>query len=115
MGMIAEVKKELTENIIPFWQNLRDEENGGYFGYLSHGLELNKKAEKGCILNNRIVWFFSNAYMLLKDPVLLKEAEHGYRFLRDRCLDKEYGGVYWSMTWDGQPADTTKHTYNQAF
>ncbi|MBR3515290.1 MAG: AGE family epimerase/isomerase [Lachnospiraceae bacterium] len=115
MGMIAEVKRELTEKIIPFWRGLRDDEFGGYYGYLSYGLELDKKAVKGCILNNRIVWFFSNAYTLLKDPVLLEEAKHGYEFLRDRCLDRENGGVYWSMTYDGQPEDTTKHTYNQAF
>ncbi|MBR2264140.1 MAG: AGE family epimerase/isomerase, partial [Firmicutes bacterium] len=25
------------------------------------------------------------------------------------------GGVYWSLTYDGNPKDTTKHTYNQAF
>ena len=25
------------------------------------------------------------------------------------------GGVYWSVTADGQPLDTTKHTYCQAF
>ncbi|MBO6298204.1 MAG: AGE family epimerase/isomerase [Lachnospiraceae bacterium] len=115
MGMLEEVKKELTENIIPFWRGLRDNENGGYYGYISYGLDLDKKAEKGCILNNRIVWFFSNAYMLLKDSALLDEAKHGYAFLRDHCLDRENGGVYWSMSYDGKPADTTKHTYNQAF
>ena len=29
--------------------------------------------------------------------------------------DREHGGVYWSVTFDGKPADTTKHTYCQAF
>lgn len=40
-------------------------------------LNLDKKAEKGCILNSRITWFFSNAYTLLKDESLLDEAKHG--------------------------------------
>lgn len=31
------------------------------------------------------------------------------------CYDAEYKGVYWSVTYDGTPLDTTKHTYNQAF
>lgn len=113
--MLAEIKKELTEHIIPFWKNLRDDEYGGYYGYLGYDLGLDKKAEKGCILNNRITWFFSNAYTLLKDPSLLDEAKHGYEFLRDHCIDRVNGGVYWSMTYDGRPADSTKHTYNQAF
>lgn len=113
--MIDEVKKELVNHIIPFWKNLRDDQFGGYYGYLSYDLKLNKEAVKGCILNNRITWFFSNAYLVLKDESLLDEAKHGYEFLRDRCIDKENGGVFWSMTYDGKPFDTTKHTYNQAF
>lgn len=29
--------------------------------------------------------------------------------------DSEYGGVYWSLSYDGRPEDDTKHTYSQAF
>ena len=49
------------------------------------------------------------------DPKLLDEAAHGYEFLKEYCIDREYGGIYWSMNYDGSPKDTTKHTYNQAF
>ena len=35
--------------------------------------------------------------------------------MRPHCLDRQNGGVYWSVTFDGQPLDITKHTYNQAF
>ena len=111
----TEVKKELTEGIIPFWKALRDDENGGYYGYMDHDLIVDLEAEKGCILNSRITWFFANAYTLLKDESLLDEARHAYEFLRDVCIDRENGGIFWSMTYDGKPLDTTKHTYNQAF
>lgn len=110
-----EVKEELLWHIIPFWKNLRDDEWGGYYGWLSYDLSLDKKSEKGCILNSRITWFFSNAYTLLKDESLLDEAKHGYAFLKQHCVDTENGGVYWSLNYDGTPLDTTKHTYNQAF
>lgn len=115
MNMKEEIKDQLVSSIIPFWKNLRDDEFGGYYGYMGYNLKLDKKAEKGCILNSRITWFFSNAYTLLKDESLLKEADHGYAFLKDHCIDKENGGIYWSMNYDGTPLDTTKHTYNQAF
>ena len=115
MNMKEEITKHLTDDIIPFWKNLRDDEFGGYYGYLDYDLKLDKKAEKGCILNSRITWFLSNAYTLLKDKSLLEEADHGYEFLKEHCIDKEYGGIYWSMKYDGTPLDTTKHTYNQAF
>ena len=110
-----EIREHLTGKIIPFWEELRDEEYGGYYGWKSYDLVLDKKAVKGCILNSRILWFFSNSYMLLGDEKLLDDARHAYLFLKEHCLDRENGGIYWSLTYDGKPEDTTKHTYNQAF
>ena len=111
----TEIKEHLVNDLIPFWQGLKDEENGGFYGYLSYDLKLDKKSVKGCILNSRILWFFSNAYMVLGDPSLLESAAYAYQFLKEHCVDDEFGGVFWSLTYDGKPEDTTKHTYNQAF
>lgn len=113
--MVEEIKAHLINDIIPFWKGLRDDEFGGYYGYLDYDLKLDKKAVKGCILNSRITWFFSNAYTLLKDESLLEEAKHGFAFLKEHCMDKDNGGIYWSMKYNCEPEDTTKHTYNQAF
>ena len=101
--------------ILPYWKALRDDTNGGYYGYMGQDLVLDKSAEKGCILNSRILWFFSEAAMALQDDSLRPYADHAYRFLTEHCLDRENGGVFWSMTHTGQPLDTTKHTYNQGF
>ena len=128
--MIDEVRAHLINNIIPFWKNLRDNEFGGYYGYMDYSLNLDKRADKGCILNSRILWFFSNAYTVLikerdrgnmKDypdfdyQSLLDEAHHAYEFLINHCLDKEHGGVYWSVKYNGEVSESLKHTYNQAF
>ena len=113
--LVKEIRQHLTETIIPFWSHLKDDEYGGYYGYVDYDLQVDKKAEKGCILNSRILWFFSNAYLLLKEEELLEQATHAYTFLKEKCLDKEKGGIYWSLQYDGTPKDTTKHTYNQAF
>ncbi len=113
--MVEEIREHLTDVIIPFWKNLRDDKYGGYFGYMDQNLKIDRFAEKGCILNSRITWFFANAYMILGDASLLDEAKHGYDFMVKYCLDAENGGMFWSVTYDGQPSDTTKHTYNQAF
>lgn len=113
--MIEEVKKHLTECILPFWKGLKDDENGGFYGWVGFDLNVDKDAYKGVILNSRILWFFSNSFMTLQNKDDLDYATHAFRFLRDYCIDKEYGGVYWSVSFDGQPLDTTKHTYNQAF
>ena len=113
--MVEEVRKHLTEGIIPFWKKMRDDQFGGYYGYMDYDLKVDRKAVKGCILNSRITWFFANAYLLIKDEDLLAQARHGYEFMKRCCLDTEQGGVYWSVAYDGTPEDTTKHTYNQAF
>ena len=115
-------RRMLEGNIVPFWLKLMDQENGGFYGYMDYDLQVDKKAEKGCILNSRILWFFSQASMFFAQEGKKKLAEdcgkaadHAYAFLKDCCLDRENGGIYWSMTWDGKPLDSTKHTYNQAF
>lgn len=113
--MQEEMKEHLLKDIIPFWKGLRDDTYGGYYGYVGYDLKVDKKAVKGCILNSRITWFFSNAYTALKDESLLEEARHGYEFMRDFCMDKENGGIFWSVKYDGTPEETLKHTYNQAF
>lgn len=113
--VVQEFKEHLTQTLIPFWRGLKDNEYGGYYGWLSYSLELDKKAVKGCILNSRILWFFSNACRLLEDAALLKDADHAYEFMQKYCLDKTNGGVYWSVTYDGKVEEGLKHTYNQAF
>ncbi len=121
MNMRAEIEKHLNDLIIPFWEKLIDKENGGFYGYMGYDLAVDKEAVKGCILNSRITWVFSAAakYYEERNPEkaseLLSYARHGYEFMRSACYDGEYGGMLWSVTFDGKPEDTTKHTYNQAF
>lgn len=121
----------LTEKIMPFWTGLRDDEYGGYYGYVDYDLGVDKKAVKGCILNSRIMWFFANAYMLFGGDevkalgsnqknagfadVCLDNAKHAYDFMTKYCLDAQYGGMLWAVNYDGSVADDIKHTYNQAF
>lgn len=113
---IAQAAQAMLDNtILPFWMQLRDNENGGYYGLVDFDLRVDKQAEKGCILNSRILWFFSEAARLTGRGDLRDEADHAYDFLVRHCADRQHGGIYWSMTFDGKPLDTTKHTYNQAF
>ena len=113
--LVEGARAHLTGTLIPFWEKLRDEEHGGFYGYMDYDLRVDRKAVKGCILNSRICWFFSRAYCELREPQLLEDARHAFAFMRDRCFDGENGGIFWSVTCDGRPEDTTKHTYNQAF
>ena len=112
---VNEIREHLIQKLIPFWEGLKDETNGGYYGYMGYGLDVDPTYEKGCILNSRILWFFSNADLLLGREDLRKAADHAYRFLTEHGIDRDYGGVYWSLAYDGKVLDPAKHTYNQAF
>ena len=114
-GLAGELERHLAEGIIPFWEGLRDRERGGYYGLRDRDLRLHRDAVKGCILNSRILWFFSRAFLYFQEERLLEDAAHAYRFLRERFLDPEYGGVYWSVDCDGRAEDDGKHTYSHAF
>ena len=109
-----EVLSQLEKKILPFWMGLKDDSYGGFYGYMDNNLILNRTADKGCILNSRILWTFSTAAADLKSVELRGYADHAYEFFR-RFMDPVNGGVYWSATYDGKLADSTKHTYCQAF
>ncbi len=110
----AEASAEL-EHIYDFWKKLRDDEKGGFFGYMNFDLNVNRNGVKGVILNSRIMWFFSNVYLVTKKEEALEYAKHAYDFMRKFCVDEEYGGVYWMLNADGTIREDMKHTYNQAF
>ena len=109
-----EIRNQLEQKILPFWMGLKDEMNGGFYGYMDQNLILDRNADKGCILNSRILWTFSAAARVLKRDDLRAYADHAMAFFR-KFADPVNGGVFWSVTHDGKPADTTKHTYCQAF
>ena len=114
--MLMKQARDMLENqLIPFWAALRDDEYGGFYGQMGYDLQIDRHAAKGCILNSRILWFFSRCAQELGRKDCLELARHAYRFLTEKCLDPSYGGVYWSVDHRGKALDDTKHTYNQAF
>lgn len=112
--LIQELTAHVTEKILPFWEKLIDRERGGFYGFVDENLVIDPRAHKGCILNSRILWAFSTAARVLEDASYLRYADQALDFMA-RFEDTARGGVYWSVTAEGQPLDTTKHTYCQAF
>jgi 4-O-beta-D-mannosyl-D-glucose phosphorylase len=110
-----EIKNELENRILPFWTKLKDDENGGFYGLADFKGNVDKRSSKGCILNSRILWFFSSTYQLTKDQSALECARHAYKFLVESFLDTHDGGLYWSVDYRGTPEDDRKHVYTQSF
>lgn len=109
-------KKELTQNILPFWMNkMQDNEYGGFYGRIDGTEILHTRANKGAILNMRILWTFSAAYRLLKTPKYLTVAKRAFDYINTYFIDKENGGVFWELDYEGKPVNTKKQTYVQGF
>ena len=112
----AEVRDVLEHNILNFWlDKMVDEENGGFYGQMTGEGEIVKMADKGGILNARILWSFSAAYRVLHKQEYLEAATRAKDYIIDHFIDKEYGGTYWSLDYKGQPKDTKKQFYAIGF
>lgn len=107
---------ELQQNILPFWMtNMPDLQQGGFIGRISGDGVSYQNAPKGAILHARILWTFSSAYRIFKDPQYLKTADRAKDFLLSKFWDIENGGIFWQLASDGTPLDTKKQIYALGF
>ncbi len=108
--------EQLENVILPFWKKYTvDSSFGGFYGQVNDDLNIEANADKGLVLNARILWTFSAAYGTTGDPEDLKMANRAYAFLQDYFFDKENRGYYWSLTYDGKIKDSKKQIYAQSF
>jgi cellobiose epimerase len=112
----AQLTKELTGNILPFWMaHSIDKVNGGFYGALTNDLEIHNEVPRSAILGARILWTYATAYRKLGNAEYLEMACWAYDYLERVFLDPEYGGLYWSVDVTGKPVFDRKHHYAQAF
>ncbi|MCQ2170091.1 MAG: AGE family epimerase/isomerase [Bacteroidales bacterium] len=110
-----ELCRELQQNILPFWQTRMPDKAGGFIGRIDGQGNACPNAEKGAILNARILWTFSSAWRILRVPEYLDTAKRAYNYISEHFIDREYGGAFWSVNADGSPKDTKKQFYAIAF
>jgi mannobiose 2-epimerase len=119
MNDLGQYKNEMHEEleaILSWWiANTIDNEHGGFVGKIDHANNANPQSPKGSVLNSRILWTFSAAYNLTGEKKYLASAERAFNYITEHFIDKEFGGVYWAVDFDGNPLDTKKQIYALAF
>jgi cellobiose epimerase len=116
VSLKEEFLNELTGNILHYWSTVAlDTIHGGFAGEVSNDNRINEQADKGGILNARILWTFSSCYRVLGNDNYLKMADRAYEYLVNHFIDTEFGGSYWSVDALGNPRETRKQTYAIAF
>lgn len=108
--------QELREDILPFWHRHGvDAERGGFIGWMSNDLRVDRDASKGLILNARLLWTFSAAFAYTSDEKDRTLARRAYDYLTRFFLDREHGGYFWELDPNGVALDDKKKIYGQAF
>lgn len=108
-------KKELIR-ILDYWEKHSiDNENGGFWGEVNSENNAQKEADRSIVLISRILWTFSMAHRVLKQANHLTIADRAFQYIIKNFIDPEFGGVYWSVSFKGEPVETKKQIYGNAF
>ncbi len=110
-----EIENELKNNILPFWDNTVDEENGGFLGRILNNGKIIKDSPKSAVLNTRILWTYSAVFRKFKEERYLELAQRAYDYIERYFRDDEKGGIFWLLDYKGYPIDTKKQIYAQVF
>lgn len=112
----AAAENELKENILPFWlKHVRNPATGGFHGFIGADMSVRDDQPRGALLTSRILWTFSAAYRKYRDPEYLAMAQWAYRDQTEHFVDRQHGGLFWTITPAGEPLDAHKQIYGQVF
>jgi mannobiose 2-epimerase len=115
-NLSAESLDKECHQIASWWMNnALDNEYGGFVGEIDFTGGLVPKANKGIILNTRILWFFSEAATHFNDANYRRVADRAFEYLIAHFDDKKLGGVVWELDHQGSCVNGKKQTYAQAF
>ncbi len=110
-----EIENELA-SLLEWWMTkMVDDQHGGFYGRIDGSNTLYPEANKGVILNTRLLWTFSAAASYTKRNSYRELADRAFRYLQDYFWDKTYGGCYWMTDYQGTPVQHEKQVYAQAF
>lgn len=115
-NLCNELHNELTGNIYHYWlENTIDRKNGGFIGQITVDNKRILEANKGLVMNARILWTFSAAFSHFQQDEYLMMAQRAYKYLMENFFDQKRGGYYWMLNYKGKPIDKKKQMYGQAF
>src|SRR5665213_56067 len=108
-------KKELLENIVPFWfDRSKDEKDGGYVTCLDREGNV-FDTDKMMWLQGRQVWMFATLYdKVEKKMEWLDMARHGADFMAKHGMDKQ-GNWYFSLNKQGSPLTQPFNIFSDCF
>jgi mannobiose 2-epimerase len=103
-------------DILGWWStHMVDDVHGGFYGRMDGSGHLFPQADKGIILNTRILWTYAAAALATGHSPFHQLADRAFQYLCDHFWDDTHGGVFWAVDFFGKPTDNRKQIYAQAF
>lgn len=110
-----ELQNELHLLLSWWMEHMIDHDNGGFYGRIDGQGRLHPEAPKSIILNTRILWTFAAAARQTGQSQYREIADRAYDYLMTHFWDNLDGGMFWMLDYKGQPTQTKKQIYAQAF
>jgi mannobiose 2-epimerase len=115
-----EIERSLKYELLDRWYPLSlDTLYGGFLCDFTYDWSPSGQQNKMLVSQARHLWTVSKAAIFYNDEGYRQLARHAFLFLRDKMLDKEYGGFYMLLNREGQLAGGSygdiKVTYGNAF
>jgi len=119
----------LRDRMLPYWYNTTVNSRGGYRVHdpgdrswrrrIGSLIKANNQHDtiRGLVSQSRLLWVFSHAHLLgysTPQHDYLKAAAHGYSYLIETMLDREYGGFYWKTDVNRGVIEPHKILYGQS-
>ena len=123
---------ELHEHLLTlshWWlENVLTQDDTAFVGEISSTGEKHHQANKSVILSTRLLWFFSEAAVVLNTKTQSTSVNHQaligelrdaanvvYAFITRHFIDDNHGGVFWEVDYQGNKVNGRKQIYAQSF
>src|SRR3954470_20552060 len=104
----------LLEHLCPFWRERITDPAGGFFETLDANGRPVHDQRRTTLVQARLTYVFSHAYILGGDPAFREAAQHGLAFLM-RAARAPDGGWFHAVSVDGNTLDNARDAYDHAF
>jgi len=110
----ATLRRWLIDHLCRFWLARLHDQAGGFFETLEASGEAVPDQRRTTLVQARLTYVFTYAYLLSHDPVFRDAAQHGLGFLMRGCRAPD-GGFLRAVSVDGATLDDTRDAYDHAF
>lgn len=116
-----EIFHELKFGLIVKWYPLViDKDFGGYFTNIKHDWKIDSEQEKMIVTQSRHIWTLAKLYEVFGENDFINWSFHGFRFIKDKMWDKDFGGFYQIRDREGNFSEIEgwrdeKRSYGNAF